>query len=83
MDSEQYGIYHATCEGDTTWYEFAREIFRLASKEVNVVPITTKEYPTPAKRPGYSVLMNGNLSKLGYTMKSWQEALEEYFSSIK
>ncbi|HEX3078711.1 MAG TPA: dTDP-4-dehydrorhamnose reductase [Lachnospiraceae bacterium] len=79
MDSEQYGIYHATCEGDTTWYEFAREIFRLTSKEVNVVPITTKEYPTPAKRPAYSVLLNGNLSKLGYTMKSWQEALEEYF----
>jgi dTDP-4-dehydrorhamnose reductase len=78
IDTESYGIYHGTCEGSTSWYEFAVEIFRLTGKNVKVNPITTEEYPTPAKRPMYSVLENKNLKKLGIFMKSWEEALQEY-----
>lgn len=78
METKEYGIYHGVCEGETTWYEFAREIFRLTSKDVKVVPIETSEYPTPAKRPSYSVLENTKLKQLGIYTKPWKEALEEY-----
>ena len=83
-DTEDYGIYHGTCEGFTSWYEFAVEIFRLAGKTVNVVPVTTEEYPaTVAKRPAYSVLENQKLNSQGsYRMKDWKAALEEYMADI-
>lgn len=82
ITTENYGIYHATCEGIATWYEFATEIFRIACKDIIVKPITTEDYPTPAKRPKYSVLENSKLKELGYFMKPWKEALKEYMSEI-
>jgi dTDP-4-dehydrorhamnose reductase len=82
MDSDQYGIYHATCEGVTTWYEFAVEIFYQAGIDVEVEPVTTEEYKTAAKRPQYSVLENRKLKELGYNMLSWQEALREYVNTL-
>jgi len=78
IDTDNYGIYHGTCEGEATWHEFAEEIFHLAGKKVTVKPITTDEYPTPAARPKYSVLENKKLKELGYFMKPWKEALQEY-----
>lgn len=78
MNTEEYGIYHCTCEGAVTWYEFAKEIFRLKMKDVKVIPITTKEYPTPAKRPAYSVLDTTKINNLGIYMKPWKEALTDY-----
>lgn len=80
LDTEDYGIYHGTCEGFTSWYGFAVEIFRLAGKKVNVVPVTTEEYPAAiAKRPAYSVLENQKLNSQGtYRMKDWKDALAEY-----
>jgi len=78
MNTEYYGIYHGTCEGIATWHEFATEIFRLAGKEITVRSITSEEYPTPAKRPKYSVLENKKLKELNYYMKPWKEALQEY-----
>lgn len=82
METEDYGIYHATCEGSTNWYEFAKEIFRMARKEVVVEAIPTSEYPTPAVRPRYSVLDNKALrDRQGYVMKDWKDALAEYISS--
>ncbi len=84
METENYGIYHATCEGSTSWYEFATTIFKELKMETEVLPITTKEYPTPAKRPKYSVLDNQALrERHGYTMKEWQEALREYLEQMK
>ncbi len=80
MNTENYGIYHGTCEGIATWYEFATEVFRLAKKEITVKPITTEEYPTPAKRPKYSVLENKKLKALNYYMKPWKDALQEYIN---
>lgn len=84
METESYGIYHATCEGITNWYEFAVAIFKEAGLDVAVEPITTSEYPTPAKRPMYSVLDNKALrERHGYTMANWQDALKEYMKDLK
>lgn len=79
IETESYGTYHATCEGSTTWYEFAVEIFKEAGVDVEVEAITTKEYPTPAKRPMYSILDNKALrERHGYYMKDWKDAFKEY-----
>lgn len=80
MKTESYGIYHATCEGSTSWYDFAVEIFNQAEKTVEIEAIPTSQYPTPAKRPMYSVLDNRALrERHGYIMKEWKEALKEYW----
>jgi len=84
IETESYGIYHATCEGSTSWYDFAVEIFKQAGKEVSIKAIPTSEYPTPAKRPRYSVLDNKALrERHGYIMKEWKEALEEYMKDSR
>lgn len=54
--TEKYGTYHISNEGQCSWYEFACEIFHLASKRVIVVPCNTKDFPQIAKRPYYSVM---------------------------
>lgn len=84
VDSGQYGIYHATCEGVTSWYEFAKAIFSLAKADVNLVPVTTEQYPAAiAKRPAYSVLENAKLNSQGtYRMKQWEDALHEYMKDM-
>ena len=84
VDSGQYGIYHATCEGITNWYDFAKTIFTLAKSNVNLVPVTTAEYPASvAKRPAYSVLENAKLNSQGsYRMKQWEDALKEYMADM-
>lgn len=79
MGTDHYGLYHGTCEGSTCWADFAKEIFRQSGKNTKVIPVTTKEYPTPAKRPAYSVLENKKLKELGgFTMKEWKDAFTEY-----
>ncbi|HHT98431.1 MAG TPA: dTDP-4-dehydrorhamnose reductase [Clostridiales bacterium] len=79
-----YGVYHATAEGETSWYGFAKEIFKISNKETKVKPITTSEYPTPARRPRYSVLENkALLENYNYKMKDWKEGLREYFKDVK
>lgn len=60
---------------------FACEIFRQAGKEINVVPVTTSEFPRPAKRPMHSVLDNHILCMtVGDPMRAWEVALEEYLT---
>ena len=80
VDSGEYGCYHGTCEGSTSWYGFACKIFALTGSHVTVVPVTTDEYPAAAaKRPAYSVLENKRLNSQGsYRMKHWEDALIEY-----
>jgi dTDP-4-dehydrorhamnose reductase len=76
MTTELYGTYHCTSQGECTWYDFAREIFRCANLEVRIRPVSTEEYPRPAKRPKNSVLDNYLLRLQGLdTMPSWQDAL--------
>ena len=84
METDSYGKYHATCEGKASWYEFAQKIFEMAGLNIEVEAISTEEYPTPAKRPMYSVLDNKKLREChSYYMKDWQEALKEYMDSIR
>lgn len=68
------GIYHTVNNGVTTWYEFAREIFKKANLTIEVVPIPSAEYPLPAQRPTYSILKNTR----GPQLRPWPEALSEY-----
>jgi len=69
-----YGIYHLTNEGACTWYEFAKEIFELKGIKIKITPVTSKEFPRPAARPHYSVLINTKLP----VMRKWEDALKEY-----
>ena len=57
--SRQYGVYHVSNSGICTWFEFAREIIRMAGLKTVVKPTTSDKYVRPARRPGYSVLDNG------------------------
>lgn len=74
-----YGLYHTTCEGLCSWYDFAKKIFKLKGLEMEVVPVTSEEYIRPAKRPKWSVLENAALKAAGKNFfRSWEEALIEY-----
>ena len=79
------GIYHATNSGEATWYEFAREIVALSGgPKTRVKPIKSSEYPTPAKRPGYSVLDHSEWKNTAVAeMADWKSALIHAFPAIK
>ena len=73
-----------TNTGQTTWFDFAAEIFRQAGMEVALRPITTAEYGAPASRPSYSVLDTTAYHRLGGpAMPDWKAALAEYFAEWK
>lgn len=83
LASDAYGTYHGTCQGQCSWYEFACEIFRRTGKKIEVLPVTTSEFPRPAKRPAHSVLDNYMLRMtVGDPMRNWQTALEDYLVSL-
>lgn len=83
LQTEAYGLYHATCEGETTWHEFAEEIFRLRGLLTKVTPVTTAEFPRPALRPKYSVLDNSMLRMGGFSpFPLWQEELTLYLKTL-
>ena len=78
LDNKKYGIYHYSNAGITNWAEFAQTIFDIRKLPVKVNPITTAEYPTPAKRPSYSCM---NINKIqetfGIKIPGWKTSLEE------
>ena len=67
-----YGTYHVCGSGHTSWYGFAKEIFRLMDLKVNIQPCATDEFPRPAKRPAYSVMDNDKICR------QWEAALKDY-----
>jgi len=72
------GLVHTTCQGETTWHGFAKAIFESKNLQVDLHSCTTADYPTPAKRPAYSVLDGARRRSLGPDlMPTWQEALAE------
>ncbi len=78
------GLCHLTNSGGCSWYEFARTIFELAGVEVDLKPITSAMYRSPARRPAYSVLGAEKLSSLGLApLRSWRDALAAYLSERK
>lgn len=79
IQTDYYGIYHGTCEGACTWYEFAKRILKLKGINKKIKPVRTEELNLPAKRPAYSVLDNFMLKIIGLnTFRSWEQALAEY-----
>ena len=81
LNSDKYGIYHLTNEGECSWYEFSKRIFELSDVDVKVLPVTTEEFPRPAPRPHYSVLSNQKWIKAGFPpMRKYEEALSDYLS---
>ena len=84
VETDKYGIYHATNEGICTWYEFACEIFRQAGVEISVSPVSASEYPAKAKRPENSRMSKEKLTENGFEkLPSWQDALGRYLNEIK
>ena len=77
------GIYHFSNEGVCSWYDFAKIIANKAYSKCNINPIESKDYPTPVKRPFYSVL-NKNKIKSTYNIKipHWQDSLNEFFKTL-
>jgi dTDP-4-dehydrorhamnose reductase len=79
LTTDDYGLYHATNQGQCTWYEFAAEIFRLSGLSPTLIPITSAEFAARARRPAYSVLDNTRLRQYGLDlMRPWKEALANY-----
>jgi dTDP-4-dehydrorhamnose reductase len=82
ISSDTYGTYHAPNTGMTTWYEFAKEIFRLTGIKKQVIPVTTAEFPRPARRPEYSVLSSERMKQCGFEpLPHWEKALANYLES--
>ena len=87
IETDKYGIYHATNEGFISWAEFAREIFKQKGLNVKVNDVTTEEYikmvPQQAKRPLNSRMSKESLDKAGFKrLPDWKDALERYLKEI-
>lgn len=84
VESDRYGIYHATNEGDyITWYDFACEIFKQAGVEIEVVPVSAAEYAAKAKRPENSRMNRLKLVEEGFEpLPHWKDALGRYLKVL-
>lgn len=88
LPTDNYGLFHGTCEGSTNWADFTKEIFRLAGKNTFVEAISSEEYSANAKaivapRPSYSILENYMLKlTTNYMFAQWEDAIAEYIKGI-
>lgn len=83
LPTDNYGLFHGTCEGDCSWAQFAEEIFRLAGKDMEVDAITSEEYGAAAPRPAYSILEN-YMFKLttDFMFADWHDAIAKYMREL-
>ena len=83
IDTKTVEIYHYSNEGVASWYDFAKEIISLSNLTCKIEPITTEQYPLPAKRPYYSLLNKAKIKKtFGITIPYWKESLKVCLSQI-
>lgn len=83
LPTENYGLFHGTCEGDCSWAQFTEEIFRLAGRKTKVDPITSEEYGAAVKRPAYSILENYMFKMTtDYMFADWHDAIAEYLKNL-
>ncbi|UPT72030.1 MAG: dTDP-4-dehydrorhamnose reductase [Flavobacterium sp. JAD_PAG50586_2] len=76
-NSSSFGIYHFSNEGQCSWYDFAKEIFEVNNINIDLQDIPTSDFPTPAKRPRYSVLDKTKIKRVfGLEIKNWEESLK-------
>ena len=73
-----FGLYHLSAEGQCSWYEFTRRIFEAAGIVAKLTAVKTSDFPSPVKRPSYSVLSKAKLCGLRLSIPSWQDALPRY-----
>jgi dTDP-4-dehydrorhamnose reductase len=76
------GIVHVTNSGNCTWYEFAKAIVAVAGLTTVIRPVTSAEFPRPARRPVYSVLSPASLQTYGINMPEWQDAVRRYLALV-
>lgn len=78
------GLYHTTCQGSCSWFEFAEAIFAETGTDVKLTPTTSKEFQSPVRRPAYSVLENRHAQDQGLDiMPHWREGLKAYLEATK
>ena len=83
LPTDNYGLFHGTCEGDCSWAQFTEEIFRLAGKNTAVEAITSEEYGAAVKRPAYSILENYMLKMTtDFMFSDWHDAIAEYLKTL-
>jgi dTDP-4-dehydrorhamnose reductase len=76
-NSDAFGIYNFSNEGTCSWYDFAKKIFEFNNITINLLPIPSSSFPTPAKRPSYSVLDKSKIkTAFNLSIKSWEKSLE-------
>lgn len=81
--TDKYGVYHATNEGECSWYDFACEIFKQAGMDVKVTPVDSSTFPAKAKRPSNSRMSKDYLDMNGFQrLPKWQDALGRYLKEI-
>ena len=84
VQTEKYGVYHCTNGGSCSWYEFAKAIFEESGIEIKVSSLTTNQYPTPAKRPSYSVLSDSALKLNNFQpIRHWRGGLKAFLNNAK
>jgi dTDP-4-dehydrorhamnose reductase len=76
-------IYHFSGAGETTWYGFAQKIFELTGNPIPVLPVATKDYPTPARRPAYSVLSKEKIAAAGVAVPDWTDSLKNCLEELE
>ena len=77
------GVYHFANQGETTWFDFAAKIKAIAGLSCDLQPIETKDFPTPAKRPAYSVLDTSKIEQdLAIDIRHWEAALKDCIDQI-
>ena len=79
LNTEHYGIYNFSNEGQCSWFDFAKKIFEINQVKIDITPIPTTQFPTPAERPKYSVLNKTKIKTVfGIDIKPWEQSIERY-----
>ncbi|MGL5717107.1 MAG: dTDP-4-dehydrorhamnose reductase [Paraclostridium sp.] len=83
IETNKYGIYHATNEGFCSWYDFAKQIFNIANVNIKVDPIKSYEYPSKANRPLNSRMSKQKLVANGFkSLRNWKDSVKDYLDNI-
>jgi dTDP-4-dehydrorhamnose reductase len=81
--SRHAGLYHVSGGGQTSWWGFAKAIQEASGLSCRLLPIPSRDYPSPAKRPAYSVLDNGRLREVfGLALPAWEESLAQCLAEV-
>ncbi len=81
ITTQAYGTYHLAGNGGTSWYDLTCLLYRLLNIETPVLPVTTAEFPRPAKRPAYSVLTT--IQEPCFLLPPWEEGLQQFAEAIR